>query len=232
MSAADLYEDGFPHGTKEGYERGCRGSACPNKFEGLDTCHTASMRYARDYAYRRAVDAGETPPPEFPKAETKKASQHAEERVWAEPVVTVADSAEPLPEETPALTPSTPRKDRAPKTAAVHPSPAMYQRGCRKDNECPSFLAGGISCRRARLDYVKDRAAANRAEREAAATQFDRIPVEPAAALTVDESRTIELAPAPAAPPEALEVETTVTRLPGGGVTIVIRIPSAMVVAA
>jgi hypothetical protein len=226
MSSMDLYEDGFPHGTKEGYERGCKSAACPNAFEGETICRDAFMRYNRDYAYRKAVDAGETPPPEFPAPAPTSGGPAAEVRVFPEPTVTAVDSVEPLPEPEPEVA-----RKRAPKTVPVHPSPAMYQRGCRKDNDCPSFLAGGISCRRARLDYVKARGEIVRAEREAAGSQFDRVDV----AVTAP----AEDEPRPESAVEQLltaitsdsSVECTVTVLPSGALVVVIRIPAQVVAA-
>jgi hypothetical protein len=46
------------HGTKAGYEAGCRGSHCPGKESVGMSCSQASIRYAGDMSYRRRVDAG------------------------------------------------------------------------------------------------------------------------------------------------------------------------------
>lgn len=61
MSTMDLFEDGFPHSTREGYEAGCRGSACLGKLENGFSCSEAAVRYAGDYGYRKRVEAGMTP---------------------------------------------------------------------------------------------------------------------------------------------------------------------------
>lgn len=58
MSSADLFEDGFPHGTARGYELGCRGSACPAKVEFGQSCREANIRVASDWGYRKRVQAG------------------------------------------------------------------------------------------------------------------------------------------------------------------------------
>lgn len=59
MSTADLMEDGFPHGSREGFERGCRsGGACMGPLEGLPTCKDAFARSRSDMHYRRRIDAG------------------------------------------------------------------------------------------------------------------------------------------------------------------------------
>jgi hypothetical protein len=48
------------HGTKKGYDDGCRGSHCPGKDAVGMSCSQASIRYAGDMGYRRRVDAGLT----------------------------------------------------------------------------------------------------------------------------------------------------------------------------
>lgn len=58
MSGADLYVDGFPHGTAQGYQQGCRGSACPAKVEFGQSCREASIRLASDWGYRKLVQRG------------------------------------------------------------------------------------------------------------------------------------------------------------------------------
>jgi DNA-binding NarL/FixJ family response regulator len=52
MSAADRLADGFPHGTPDGYEQGCRGRICPAEDQ---SCQQAQIRFASDYQYRRQV---------------------------------------------------------------------------------------------------------------------------------------------------------------------------------
>ncbi|WP_291053661.1 hypothetical protein [Herbiconiux sp.] len=226
----DLYEDGFPHGTKAGYERGCKGGACPNAFEGLTICRDAFMRYNRDYAYRKAVDAGETPPPEFPAKAAASKAPRGEVRVFAEPTVTVADSVEPLPEAAPA------KRVRTSSDAVVHPSNAMYQRGCRKDNECPSFLEGGLSCRQASVAYKRGLVEAKRAAQQAA----EDTPSVPATSSSPDVVVTPERAGHPEQPTPELtlagatshpDLECTVTALPSGALVVVIRIPASVVAA-
>lgn len=46
------------HGTKEGYDLGCRGSHCVGRDRLGQSCEAAKIRYARDMSYRRRVDAG------------------------------------------------------------------------------------------------------------------------------------------------------------------------------
>lgn len=61
MSGLDLLEDGFPHGTLEGYERGCHGEICPSKGEHGWSCAGAVIRYRGDWVFRKRVDAGMGP---------------------------------------------------------------------------------------------------------------------------------------------------------------------------
>jgi hypothetical protein len=61
MSSHDLYEDGFPHGTRDGYDRGCRGNACPAGIEHGLSCKRAYSLGAGDYRYSRLVAEGRTP---------------------------------------------------------------------------------------------------------------------------------------------------------------------------
>ena len=56
MSALDMLEDGFPHGTVDGYTRGCRTNHCPAPI----TCSVVRTRYVSDWAFRKRVDAGWT----------------------------------------------------------------------------------------------------------------------------------------------------------------------------
>jgi hypothetical protein len=61
MSSADLLEDGFPHGTRQGFENGCRGGACPAGIEHGLSCRRANMLAAGDYRYQKLSRAGATP---------------------------------------------------------------------------------------------------------------------------------------------------------------------------
>lgn len=54
MSTLDLLDDSFPHGTPEGYRRGCKTIACP----ALIPCRTVHTRYSGDYTFARMIDAG------------------------------------------------------------------------------------------------------------------------------------------------------------------------------
>jgi len=55
-TALDMLEDGFPHGTVDGYTAGCRTNHCPAPIR----CAVFKRRYDSDYGFRKRVDAGWT----------------------------------------------------------------------------------------------------------------------------------------------------------------------------
>lgn len=63
MSSADLLEDGFPHGTPDGYDQGCHSAGgCPTGIEHGLSCKTAKMKSRSDYQYQQLVKRGATVP--------------------------------------------------------------------------------------------------------------------------------------------------------------------------
>lgn len=52
MSGRDLEADDFPHGTVDGWERGCKGRWCPSETV---TCLSARTRFLDDWGYRKHV---------------------------------------------------------------------------------------------------------------------------------------------------------------------------------
>lgn len=136
MSAWDLFEDGFPHGTREGYARGCKGANCPGLLDpniGI-ACRGAAMRYSGDFAFRRALDAGQTP-----------AEYLAAERATSE-AATVAERAakrkrppEPEPEHEPQepIVPTPPATRDINDPEFPHGTDAGFQRGCTVIDDCP-----------------------------------------------------------------------------------------------
>jgi hypothetical protein len=54
VNAYDRAEDGFPHGTPDGYRAGCRGGVCPAPMP----CRDVYTRHCGDYGFRRRFDAG------------------------------------------------------------------------------------------------------------------------------------------------------------------------------
>lgn len=60
-AAADRLEDGYPHGTPDGYAQGCRGTVCPGAdMYGL-SCKRAKQLAASDYGYQKLAKRGLTP---------------------------------------------------------------------------------------------------------------------------------------------------------------------------
>lgn len=58
MSSADLFEDGFPHGTADGYDKGCRGAGCSAGIEHGLSCKTAKIKSRSDFQYQKLVKTG------------------------------------------------------------------------------------------------------------------------------------------------------------------------------
>ncbi len=58
---ADRLEDGFPHGTPEGYKQGCRGNICPAGADHGLSCSRAKQLAAGDYRYQKLVKKGLSP---------------------------------------------------------------------------------------------------------------------------------------------------------------------------
>ena len=56
MTALDMLDDSFPHGTMNGYRQGCKTGHCTAPI----TCSTVRTRYVSDWAFRKRVDAGWT----------------------------------------------------------------------------------------------------------------------------------------------------------------------------
>ena len=61
MSAADLFVDGFPHGTPQGFTDGCKSGACPGKADFGMSCRMAWQAERSDRRYRRLADEGMPP---------------------------------------------------------------------------------------------------------------------------------------------------------------------------
>lgn len=123
MSAADQLEDTFPHGSLEGYHRGCKGSRCA----GLISCRDVYRRYAGDFGFKRAIDAG-TPLEEIIRQDQGRLeSIRQRDRVAARQ----QDQAT-APASARSKTPSTQRATKNPQRAARAPRPAPTARPARK----------------------------------------------------------------------------------------------------
>lgn len=61
MGTTDLFVPGYPHGTVEGFDGGCRGGACPAADEHGLSCKRAKTLSRSDIRYNRLVKAGRTP---------------------------------------------------------------------------------------------------------------------------------------------------------------------------
>lgn len=60
MSSSDLFIEGYPHGTPQGYDDGCRGAVCPAGIEYGLSCKIAKQKSRGDYQYQQLVKKGAT----------------------------------------------------------------------------------------------------------------------------------------------------------------------------
>lgn len=161
MGALDRLEDGFPHGTPDGYRQGCKGSHCPEGDAGRLSCMQAYTRYQSDFGYRRRVDEGMTPVQlwEFDQkvAEEKRS------------LVTKAPQSAPEPEPASDVDPVRAAAIAHAETTGIsyekHGTTGGYSAGCRDKESCPGFERVGKSCTQAVNEYQRD---LKRRRREAA----------------------------------------------------------------
>jgi hypothetical protein len=177
MSSADLFVDGFPHGTPNGYQKGCRSNGvCPAKLESGQSCKEANIRVSRDSVYRALVQSGAAVEvlrqPEVDAAPAKAAAprpaphQAVPKMLQEKPAPALPDDTKlgreltadlpdldhrPVSEQMPAA--PTKRPTGRPRTAPEHGSNAGYQRGCRTD--CPGG-PDGRTCVEARADARRE----------------------------------------------------------------------------
>lgn len=108
MKASEIMlDESLPHGTREGYAAGCKGSHCPGTDRLGMTCRQASIRYASDLSYRRRVDGGLSVEAIWAEDQldriaateaTHEAVADQYGNVYTTPSVTVSDSQTPIPE--------------------------------------------------------------------------------------------------------------------------------------
>lgn len=164
MSAADMLEDGFPHGTREGYEKGCRGSHCPAVADGHLSCAQARTRYQSDYAYKKRVDAGMTPA-QLAEVDEREA---AEQRARLAAARANREAVRSAPEPEPVNEPSDDHEPVVDDGIALekHGTTSGYHAGCRLKEMCPGVESVGRSCTDAATEYQRQYAARKRAEKE------------------------------------------------------------------
>jgi len=154
VSGLDIYEDGFPHSTKEGYARGCKGGSCPGIVDYGFSCRQAEVRYHGDYAFAKLVDAGKTPaeivaieraavPVVAPKKAPVRRKLTASGDTPVTPSITVADSVEPIPAPEPAVAVLAPEdtvvgRNGKPILFEAHGTLTGYRKGCRSKT-CPGL---------------------------------------------------------------------------------------------
>lgn len=176
MSGADLFEDGYPHGTVEGYKNGCRGGACPGEIEFGMSCKRANTLSHGDYRYKKLAAAGKTP------REIAGILNGTIIEPAATPVPAAPTPAQPLAESAndrrsgpqasapagePAEGPAPAERDAAGIREAMghqtskrqpppikHGTPGGYARGCRDD--CPGDPVTGLTCRQNAVNRARE----------------------------------------------------------------------------
>lgn len=111
MSTLDLLDDSFPHGTPDGYRRGCRTIACPAAIP----CRTVHTRYAGDYTFAKRLDNG------IPLAEILELDNAAKAQARQRDRAAASPTAAPKPKPKPK--PTRTRKPAAPPKAPTPPTP-------------------------------------------------------------------------------------------------------------
>lgn len=163
MTAADRLEDGFPHGTADGFDQGCRGGACPAAAEYGLSCKRAKQLSASDYQYQKLARRGLGPAeialelgliPEGPTTPI------------APPPARAPKPPKPAPENPSTAAPAPPAPPTTTRQRAAHGTPSGYSAGCR-DN-CPGDPDTGLTCRKAAsnqsAEYKRKKRAAAKAE--------------------------------------------------------------------
>lgn len=188
MSAADQLDDDFPHGTVEGYRRGCKGKICPGVADAGQSCSQAWTRYNADYRYRKEVDAeakaGPKPvarpklpaPRPVPVVDVSPPAAAADERAREAATGTLPSRAYTVVPTTgiPAgLKPVTPHRPGRPPQPIRHGTAGGYQKGCRSVDDCPGNTEG-VTCVQARRNAQN----ATRAKKRAQSTNQTTAPAE------------------------------------------------------
>lgn len=73
MNSHIIHDPNFPHGSPDGFQKGCHGSHCPATVKCIDV----HIRYVGDWTFRKALDAGMTAA-EFVATEQERAQEAAQ----------------------------------------------------------------------------------------------------------------------------------------------------------
>jgi hypothetical protein len=151
MSSTDTMTAEFPHGTKDGFQQGCKTNPmCSNDGITAQTCKDAATHYRSDFRYKKLVDGG-------------MPEHHAWQQLFAEdsaPVVAPKPKPrarskefdEPIEE----ITDAAPEVPKPARKIAAHGTTSGYSAGCR-DN-CPGD-ENGVTCRQAVAAYQREKKA-------------------------------------------------------------------------
>jgi hypothetical protein len=148
MTAAVHFDPDFPHGTVEGYDRGCRGNICPAKEQYGWTCARARERFNGDHQWRSWVLAGltleqiavadrEASATEKERAKVAAAAERAQAKADAAAAKhRKAALAKAAAERRPIGKTNNPLG--RPPLPAEHGTPRKWKQGCKIDADCPA----------------------------------------------------------------------------------------------
>lgn len=170
MSSTDTMTAEFPHGTKAGFEQGCKTNPmCSNDGITAQTCKEAAAHYRSDFQYKKLVDGGMSEHDAFQQMYAEdsapvvapKPKPRARAKEFDEPIPEAVDTA-PV-----AATPA--------RKVAAHGTTSGYSAGCR-DN-CPGN-ENGVTCRQAVAAYQREKKAERAESLRILRKETNPVPVE------------------------------------------------------
>lgn len=147
MSSTDTMTAEFPHGTKDGFQQGCKTNPmCSNDGITAQTCKEAAAHYRSDFQYKKLVDGG--------------MSEHdAFQQMFAEdsaPVVAPKPKPRARTKEFDEAVDAARVAVKPARKVAAHGTTSGYSAGCR--NNCPGD-ENGVTCRQAVAAYQREKKA-------------------------------------------------------------------------
>jgi hypothetical protein len=150
MSSTDTMTSQFPHGTKAGFDQGCKTNPmCANDGITAQTCKEAATHYRSDFAYKKLVDGGMSEHDAF---QQMFAEDSAPVVAKPKPTARPKEFTEPIPDAENAA----PVAAKPTRKIAAHGTTSGYSAGCR-DN-CPGD-ENGVTCRQAIAAYQREKKA-------------------------------------------------------------------------
>jgi hypothetical protein len=130
MNSTEPMTAGFPHGTKTGFEQGCKTNPmCSNDGITAQTCKDAATHYRSDFAYKKLVDGGMTEHDAW----QQMFAEDSTPVIKPKPVARPKEFTEPIPAEKTADTPTVEHEvaDKPVLVRGRHGSESHHAKGCR-----------------------------------------------------------------------------------------------------